>query len=164
MMTWQEHLQTVLSRWKGTPYAAGQHCVGAGVDCRYFVVMVLDELFGITSPLPRRRNTFTGVFDLDGALDAMREIVARYPNEQVELPPADFQMPPAFPGQPGDIVLARNKFEPGVHPAHLGIVGLRQGEVWHASVSGVYPTSIGALGSSIERLWRPLNKESWAVA
>jgi cell wall-associated NlpC family hydrolase len=152
MMTWQERLDSVLRSWIGTPWRAGQCMKGAagGVDCRYFVIGVMDELYGITAPLPARLPQDTSSNNPPLAASSIREIVERYggrflkPDEILE---------------PGDGLIVR---EPGTHAEKLQhgmICGLRN-EVWNCSFPRVGYTSMA--GWQIVRRFRPPNKESWA--
>ena len=43
-ITRQQELKRILSSWKGTPYRHGCGVKGAGADCTYFLLRVLEEL------------------------------------------------------------------------------------------------------------------------
>ena len=41
-----DRLNEELESWRGTPYAQGQRCKGAGVDCVRFACAIMDVVFG----------------------------------------------------------------------------------------------------------------------
>ncbi len=150
---WYAYLDAVLRSWLGTPFAAGQACKGRGADCRYFVVGVLDELYGVTVPRPRRLPLDVGWNNLPGRLAALREFTGRYPLRPIHVGREPFEA--------GDVLVV---CRPGRDPArahHAAILG--PGDplpLWHAGMAGVSYTSLAPY--RVGHGFRPLNKESWS--
>ncbi len=146
---WQNRLETVLRSWEGTPWAAGQCCPGRGVDCRYFVCGVLDELYQIRSPLPPRKPLDTAIHNRDGAVTALRQLIDRYPSETI---PVDS----AF--EPGDVLIVRPPLAHDQTLKHAIIIG-PGGRAWHAGRGGV--SYIAIAGWAVTHAFRPLEKQRW---
>lgn len=152
MTSWQKRLDSVLRSWQYTPWAPGQCCRGRGVDCRFFIMAVLDELFGITEPLPPRLPQDTGINNRIIALNSIRQITGRYPCR-----PMDREPPEA-----GDILIVRRPNSAGDAMPHGMIVGVGNPlPIWHSS-SGMGVCYSSLAGWAIAHAFRPLNKESWA--
>jgi cell wall-associated NlpC family hydrolase len=151
-------LERVLEEWRWTPYSGGNAVKGEGVDCRYLLVRVLDELYGMPErALPDRLHPHTATHDRRGAYISVGELVRRYPCRAIRHPALDDL-------EPGDVVVTRRHGEqtPRAHPAHCLIVGPRRGELWHAdSHVGVCTTSWGVWERDVIRGWRMLEKETW---
>lgn len=148
---WQQRLDSILREWDGTPWMAGQACKGRGADCRYFLMGVLDELYGITEPLPPRLPQDTSANNRALAVASVRQISTRYPcrvatGETIE---------------PGDVLIVSR---PATHEEtleHGMIVGVGDPlPVWHCGSAGVCFTAL--TGSVVKIIFRPLNKERWA--
>lgn len=146
--SWQTRLDSVLRSWSGTPWMKGQCCKGRGVDCWFFVVGVLDELYRITPPLPPRLPLDTAINNRPGAVAAIKSLTDRYPTSKA-----------VGDVEPGDVVIVRNPATRWGTLQHAMIVGLNS-QFWHAGTGGVGFTSL--VGWSVERIFRPLNKETWA--
>ncbi len=150
MITWQEKLDAVLRSWQGTPFSSGQCCRGRAVDCRYFVVGVLDELHGTTAPLPRRMPPDTATHNRPGAVAALREMIDRWPSKNLDVKRDALE--------PGDVVIVRPPRSHRDTLKHAMIVGLN-GTVWHASMAGVGYSVLD--GRVVAHAFRPLGKERW---
>lgn len=146
-----ERLEQVLQSWRGTPWLEGQRCKGerGGVDCRYFVAGVLDELYGVdhARALPRVANDI-GVNDARAGARAVEAMMALYPHT----------INRSGLAEPGDILIARR----GMGPGHALIVGPRPNVAWHA-MRGIGVTTIGPgrLSNLVMRIYRMSRKESW---
>jgi cell wall-associated NlpC family hydrolase len=152
MEPWQIKLNSVLQSWQGTKFGTGQCCRGKAVDCRYFIIAVLDELYGISLPLPPREPSGLAVHNRPGAFAALRAMMSRYPCE-------------SFSGddpQPGDVLIARPPHSHSETLQHAMIVGAGvPTKLWHAGGRGVVFTSV--VGWTIAHAFRPLEKSSWAL-
>ena len=148
---WQIRLNQILQSWKGTPWGAGQCCRGKGVDCRYFVMGVLDELYGITDPLPPRLSQDTSKNNRTLAIAAVTQISKRYPctmNSGDEL-------------EPGDVIIARSPDAAAETLQHALIIGVGEPvPIWNASSGGVGYTSLS--NWIVTASFKTLNKETWA--
>lgn len=122
-----DHLDTILEAWSGTPYRLGSQRKGLGVDCVRFVSAVMDELHfgeirGDHSYLPPDR----ALHDPQSAWLAMRKVIRRY---------GDVDFLPYLPDEegplrvsPGDALITGPA---GGGPGHCMIVGNRP-YLWHS--------------------------------
>jgi cell wall-associated NlpC family hydrolase len=150
---WHRRLDAVLHSWDRTPFAAGQCCKGRGADCRYFVVGVLDELYGVTAPRPKRLPLDTGWNNHPSRIAALREFTGRYPCRPLH--------PGREPYEPGDVLVVCRPGGPTEHAHHAAIVGVGEPvPLWHAGNGGVAFTSLVAY--RVGHAFRLLNKESWS--
>jgi cell wall-associated NlpC family hydrolase len=146
-----ECLESVLQSWRGTRWQAGQCCRGRVVDCRYFVIAVLDELCGIDKPLPARMPVYSPTHDRKAAFAMLREIRQRYPCKSVRGEP-----------EPGDVVIVRPRHSHHRTLQHIMIMGAG-GRAWHSSQgNGVGCTSLVAF--AVARVFRMFGKEEWGRA
>jgi hypothetical protein len=136
----QTRIESVLKSWYRTPYQSGQRARGIGVDCREFVVAVLDELYRRPSPtLIERLSPDSGVH---GDKVARRAVA-------------------------GDILVTLGHYDLRAPDRlrHAMIVGTRPFVLWHASnenrTSGVCFAHVAKAGKVL-RLYRPKDKQSWA--
>ena len=147
-----ERLQEEINRWKGTPYQSNGTECQRGVDCRYFVLRVLDAMHGITDPLPQRKAPHLSFDDTPAIMSAVNEIRSRYPNERIDV--ADVET--------GDIIIFRRRRSAGESrtPAHVGIVVGKV--IWHAeNKTGVCMSSLAFNRKNAVMAWRPTEKASW---
>jgi cell wall-associated NlpC family hydrolase len=142
-------LDRVLRSWLGTPWRAGQCGRGQGVDCRYFIVAVLDELCRIETPRPPRLPQDSGVNGHDRAWQAIRELAERYQCRTLAAGEAP---------EPGDVLILRRASQHADALQHGMIFGPR-GEVWHAGLRGVMFTALA--GWNIRLGFRPAGKDQW---
>jgi cell wall-associated NlpC family hydrolase len=153
-MTWQKRLDEVLRSWLGTPYFSGGAAKGRGVDCRYFFVRVFDELYGLDLPLPERMPPTTAQHCPRTALWSLNDLCSRYPHRLIR---------DRVCAEPGDAIVC--SVEGYETPMHCAIVGINKFEIWHATHgTGVHVTSFARFAGRHLRIYRPLNKESWACS
>jgi hypothetical protein len=145
-------LQSVLTKWAGTPYMPGQIVCQVGCDCVRFIAGILDELHGIDTfkNLPYRLSPSTSLHDRNEAIKSSRILISRY--ECTKLSGDEVQ--------PGDVVVVRN----GVGPGHVFIVGPTPNTLWHCiNEAGACMTGFGWMNDQchILRVWRLDRRESW---
>lgn len=152
LAAWQTELDRVLQSWAHphTPWMAGQQLKGVGVDCVRFVVGVMDELHGVNLPAIPRLPQDMSLHDRAGAMRVARAIEERYPHLVV----GDGRL------EPGDVLV--RKIGAGGGPGHVMIMGVRPGEVWHATSGvGVVRASMAFPTDSLLHVWRPTEREHW---
>ena len=155
MEPWVARLDAVLRTWLHTPFAAGQCCRGRGADCRFFAVGVLDELYGVTIPKPRRLPLDVGWNNLPGRLAALREFTGRYPCRPLHL---SREQP-----EPGDVLIVSRPGRDPDRAHHAAIVGVGEPvPLWHAGMAGVSFTSLAAYRCT--RGFRMLEKDRWGTS
>jgi hypothetical protein len=123
-----------------------------GVDCRFFAMGVMDELYGITEPLPPRLPQDTATNNRPLAVEAIRQISDRYPCRVLGNDES---------AEPGDVLVVRrpNTHADSMH--HLMIQGPgNPAPIWHAFKYGVCFTTL--IGWERRMIFRPLKKENWA--
>jgi hypothetical protein len=155
----QTRIESVLKSWYRTPYQSGQRARGIGVDCREFVVAVLDELYRRPSPtLIERLSPDSGVHGDKVARRAVAEMLRSFPSHVYR---------PGFTLEPGDILVTLGHYDLRAPDRlrHAMIVGTRPFVLWHASnenrTSGVCFAHVAKAGKVL-RLYRPKDKQSWA--
>lgn len=139
----EERLATILEKWRGTPYMAGQQCLGAGVDCVRFVAAVLDELYH-RAPVPiATLPPDAALHSREGAIAGMKRIRELYmPNDAIE----DGSI------EPGDVLVTGPR---NGGPGHAMIVGPRPSELWHAAGDAVHMSGLGFAGETkVFRVYR----------
>jgi hypothetical protein len=151
----------VLESWLGTRYMPGQLMKGVGVDCRYFLVGVMDEMYRIPAdlPLPPRLDPWIAHHDRDAAVRATRAVMSRWPCSVMRGWTHDDL-------EPGDVVLIRRSTRTLLaDPGHVMLVGVRPRELWHSdgTSDGVCRTGFGMHMRYAIRAWRGLRKdELWS--
>lgn len=134
----------------------GNCVLGLGVDCRYFVMGVLDELYNVRDPMPARLPPETATFNLPLAMDSVHQIADRYPC--IIRRKGDVE--------PGDVIVSRRLGEKTVlsTPAHV-MVYTGGGVCWHATkqAGGVIATGLGAWIDGRVRIYRPQSTDGWSA-
>lgn len=130
---------------------AGCLLKGRGVDCRYFVVGVLDNLYGTHPPLPERLPSDTGFHDREKAYRVLNQLAGRWPSRILA---QDESL------QGADIIVVR--YGGLSSPSHALIVGGDGKKIWHsASGIGVNVTSLQGIVGKIVRTFRPMETHQW---
>jgi cell wall-associated NlpC family hydrolase len=127
--TAEDFIEVRLKEWEGTPYMAGKHHKGRGVDCVHFVTAIYDDILGsehLYETLPQDMS----FHDKGGAEAGLRRMFRFYPCSPVE---GDIL-------QPGDIVICGPI---GLHggPGHGMIAG--KDSLWHVNNLRVCRTGLG---------------------
>lgn len=139
----------VLESWAGTPYLPGCSARGrsGGVDCVRFVVGVLDELYGVRTPVERLPPS-TSLHNRAAAMRAMRVMVQAWPCEVID---------PGEPPMTTDVIILRH----GAGPGHVAILSPVPNVVWHSTYpSGVVKAGLGSLGH-VEAIFRLAELSRW---
>jgi len=148
----EARLHYVLTSWVGTSYHPGWQCKGAGVDCVRFVCGVLDELYGVTTPIETLPPD-TAMHNARGAVGVMHKIKVLYkPNMAVR----DGTI------SPGDVVVMGPR-DGG--PGHALIAGPSRNTLWHSTGLGVQVTGLGfadGIHNKIYRVFRCGDRDLWA--
>ena len=144
-------LDAELESWVGTPYASGSIARGRGVDCRYFVVGVLDRLYRTTAPIPARVPPDTGMHNRIRALEIMCEIATRWPCLEIRGSPEI---------QSGDVIVIRAG---GLaSPTHCLIAGGDPRVLYHSThPNGVIRTGRATITDKVVRTYRLLETDRW---
>lgn len=157
MTSYTEALDKELNSWLGTPYVPGQAMRGprGGVDCRYFVCCVMDNLYNLKPrpPLPVRVAKDTGMHNIAKAVAALDAVRGRWPSQDIPLD---------RPLLPGDVVAVRAGGL--MAPSHALIVGGDGKKFWHSMYgAGVCYTNRSGLGGTIVGVYRPLEVNRWLL-
>ncbi|MFG0318405.1 MAG: hypothetical protein ACF8XB_14120 [Planctomycetota bacterium JB042] len=140
----------VLVSWADTPYMPGQQSKQQGVDCIRFVCAAFDELFGMSTPIPRLPPD-TALHCPEKAVEVVRLVREIYaPNTLI----TDGTI------EPGDVIVTRSG---NSGPGHALIAGGRENTVWHASRHRVKQTGIGLMRrlQNLHSIIRIPNKRRW---
>lgn len=143
----------MLQSWKGTPWRAGQCAKGQGVYCWFFGLAVLDELEGITAPMPRRVGAEEPRHSTRIAAEVIEELKRRYGGRMESVP--------ATTVEPGDLIGFRfGKGDIG----HVGIAGPDPFSLWHAQrPRGVVRSDVALDGAEIRTIGRMRDKARWIM-
>jgi hypothetical protein len=110
----------------------------------------MDELHGVTAPLPPRLPQDTGINNRAFARRTVMQIMGRYPSRLL----ASGERP-----EPGDVLILRRHDQAADALQHAMIVGANH-EVWHCGrAGGVCFSSIA--GWTIQMAFRPTQKTKW---
>lgn len=119
-----ERIAGVLTSWLGTRYHRDAPVRGVGAGCAGFVCAVLDEVFGLTEPLP-----FAAEVEFSNeTIPIARALVRRYDLRVVA-------------GRPTVLDVLAIRQHGG--KLHLMLAGPRLNTLWHCGAAGVAMTGVG---------------------
>lgn len=144
---WENTVQTVCLRWKGTRYKHNGKTRGRSVDCLHFAAGVLDELFGTEHSRDLQSLPPDAcVHNREGVRIAVRALLSTYPCRRIR----DMSV------EAGDLVIVGR-----TGPEHL-MVASKRGVLWEASPPNVRMTGYGLPDSySLIAVYRAKEKEVW---
>jgi hypothetical protein len=140
-------LDRVLRSWEDTPYGEQQQLKGVAVNCVLFVSGVSDEMRGTITPI-RTLPPDHCLHDRDGTTAAMHQLAIA----------CNAKLSHSKEIEPGDVLVVGPI---GGGPGHAMIVGVRPGEIWHATKSGVTRTGLGIEGYELFGVFRVQDKAKW---
>lgn len=145
-----DRMDAVQRIWVGTPWMDGQRACRVGVDCKHLMVGILDELYGVYTKLPDTPRD-AGINGTGDGMAVVRIFRKSYPSERVQ----DNSV------QAGDIVVTRGELNAcRGQENHVGMAGVKRGQIIHAGRGGVDFTSLNAM-PAVLAVYRPLETWRW---
>lgn len=143
------------SMWLDTPYQSGQRAPKVACDCTQMMAGILDMLYKkqVRTHIPRMPPD-SGIHSTRAGISTAMAFRSQYPSSVVR----DYSL------EPGDIVITRASADNNgpMRLGHCMMMSTRPGVAIHAVKPRSVMTSISA-SLEIMRIYRPHNKESWAV-
>lgn len=141
----EEKISLFFKDWEGTPYRRNTGIRNIGVDCGTFIYCFLDAMFNNKNRHDYRNEALQlGKMSFEAIV---RFILFSFPHIKETV---------SLEIEPGDILIIKK------HKIYHAIIrGIKPGEFWHCcELSGVVKSGIPH-GGEIDRIYRPLNKDTW---